>query len=77
MKLHITNSEKYKSSDMDIPDWFAKEHEFYNQFRSEVEIIRETEKAYNFRLSRSGESHWVPKSICKVFERREKRLFEF
>ena len=77
MKLHIINSEKYKSHDIDIPDWFAEKEEFKNQFRSEVEIQAESEKAFMVKLVRSGEEHWVPKSICKVVERNEKRLFEF
>lgn len=77
MKLHIINSEKYKSHDIDIPDWFAEKEEFKNQFRSEVEIQAESEKAFMVRLVRSGEEHWVPKSICKVTKRTEKRLFEF
>lgn len=77
MKLHIINSKKYKSHDIDIPDWFTQQNDFANQFRSEVEILDETEKALKFRLGRSGEEHWVPKSISNVVERKEKRLFEF
>lgn len=77
MKLHIINHKKYKSNDIDIPEWFAEKEEFKNQFRSEAEIIAESEKAFMIRLVRSGEEHWVPKSISKVVERKEKRLFEF
>ena len=75
MKLHIINSSKYKSHDIDIPDWFAQKEEFANQFRSEAEIQAESEKAFMVLLVKSQEVHWVPKSICKVVERKEKRAF--
>jgi len=77
MKLHIINSKKYKSNDLEISDWFAQQEEFYNQFRSEVEIQAESEKAFMIKLVKSGEVHWVPRSVCKVVERKEKMLFEF
>lgn len=77
MKLHIINSKKYKSHDIDIPDWFAEQNDFKNQFRSEAEIQAESEKAFMVLLVRSGEGHWIPKSISKIVERKEKRLFEF
>ena len=77
MKLHIINSKKYKSHDIDIPEWFAEKEEFKNQFRSEAEIEAESEKAFMVKLVRSGEVHWVPKSISKIVRRKEKRLFEF
>lgn len=77
MQCHIINSEKYKSHDINIPDWFAQQHDFANQFRSEVEIIAESEKAFMVMLVTSGELHWIPKSVAKVVERTEKRLFEF
>lgn len=77
MKLRIQKSEKYKSHDIDIPDWFAKKEGFYNQFRSSVEIKNESEKAIMIKLSMSGEEHWIPKSICKIAFRNEKRLIEF
>lgn len=77
MKLHIQKSEKYKSHDIDIPDWFAKKEGFYNQFRSMAEITRESEKAVMIKLSRSGEEHWIPRSVCKITVRNERRLIEF
>jgi len=77
MKCHIINSEKYKSHDINIPDWFAEKNEFKNQFRSEVEIIAESEKAFMIMLVISGEKHWIPKSVAKVVNMTEKKLFEF
>lgn len=77
MNLHITPSEKYPRHDIDIPDWFCQKNEFQNQFRTEAEILRETEKAVLVRLVKSGEEHWIPKSISKVIERKEKSLFTF
>lgn len=77
MKLHIINSEKYESNDLEISDWFAQQNVFYNQFRPEVEIQAESKKAFMVRLVKSGEVHWIPRSVCKVVERKEKRLFEF
>jgi len=77
MKLHIINSKKYKSNDLEISDWFAQQEGFYNQFRSEVEIQAESKKAFMVLLVKSGEVHWMPKSVCKVVKRKEKMLFEF
>ncbi len=74
MKLSITPSEQYPRHELEIQDWLAKEKEFYNQFKSQVAILRTTEKAYQIRLEKSGEEHWIPKSQCNVVERKEMSL---
>ena len=74
MKLSVTPSEQYPRHELEIQDWLAKEKEFYNQFKSQVMILRTTEKAYNIRLEKSGEEHWIPKSQCRVVERKEMSL---
>lgn len=75
MKLSITPSEEYPRHELEIKDWLAKEKEFLNQFKSRVSILKETEKAYEIALEKSGEEHWIPKSQCKIIERKEKSLF--
>lgn len=74
MKLSIVPSEKYPRHELEIQDWLAKEKEFYNQFKSQVTILRTTEKAYQIKLEKSEEEHWIPKSQCKIIERREMSL---
>lgn len=74
MKLSITPSEKYPRHELEIKDWLAKEKEFYNQFKSPVTILRTTEKAYQIKLEKSEEEHWIPKSQCKIVERKEVSL---
>lgn len=74
MKLSVTPSEQYPRHELEIQDWLAKEKEFYNQFKIQVTILRTTEKAYNIRLEKSGEEHWIPKSQCRVVERKEMSL---
>jgi hypothetical protein len=77
MKLSITPSEKYPRHELEIKDWLAKEKEFYNQFKSQVSIIRDTEKAYQIKLEKSEEMYWIPKSQCSIIKRDEISLFEF
>lgn len=74
MKLSIIPSEEYPRHELDVQDWFAKKEEFFNQFKSPVEILRSTEKAIQIKLEKSGEEHWIPKSQCKVIERKEVSL---
>jgi len=77
MKLSITACPEYPCHELFIEDWLAKEKEFYNQFKSGVVIIRTTEKAYQISLEKSGEIHWIPKSHCKIIERKEASIFTF
>lgn len=77
LKLSITPSEKYPSHELEIPDWLAEKKEILNQFKSQVSIIRETEKAYQIRLEKSQEEHWIPKSQCKIIKRMEAKLSRF
>ena len=74
MKLSIVPSEKYPRHELEIQDWLAKEKEFYNQFKSQVTILKTTEKAYQIRLEKSEEEHWIQKSQCKIIERKEMSL---
>ncbi len=74
MKLSIVPSEKYPHHELEIKDWLAKEKEFFNQFKSQVTILRTTEKAYQIKLAKSEEEHWIPKSQCKIIERKEVSL---
>jgi len=74
MKLSIVPSEKYPRHELEIQDWLAKEKEFYNQFKSQVTILRTTEKAYQIKLEKSEEGYWIPKSQCKIIERTEMSL---
>ena len=74
MKLSIVPSEKYPRHELEIQDWLAKEKEFFNQFKSQVTILKTTEKAYQIRLEKSEEEHWIPKSQCKIIERKEVSL---
>jgi hypothetical protein len=79
MKLSIdpkTNPE-YPSHELEIADWLAEKKEFLNQFKSQVSIIRQTEKAFQIRLEKSGEEHWLPKSQCKIIKRMEAKLSSF
>jgi hypothetical protein len=79
MKLSIepkTNPE-YPSHELEIADWLAEKKEFLNQFKSQVSIIRQTEKAFQIRLEKSGEIHWLPKSQCKIIKRMEAKLSSF
>lgn len=77
MILHIINHSEYKQHTINIPDWFAAENGFANQFRSQAEIVRETPRARLVKLVMSGEEHWIPKSISKIIERKEKNIFTF
>ena len=74
MKLSILPSEKYPRHELEVNDWLAKEKEFFNQFKSSVTILKSTEKAYYIELEKYGEQHWIPKSQCKVIERKEVSL---
>lgn len=74
MKLSIVPSPEYPRHELEINDWLAKEKEFFNQFKSGVVILRSTEKAYQISLEKSGEVHWIPKSQCRVIERKEVSL---
>ena len=71
MKLTVKPSEKYPRHELDVKDWLAKDKEFYNQFKSEVIIQRETFKAILITIEKSGEEYWIPKSQCKIIERKE------
>lgn len=77
MKLTISPSEKHPSRELDVQEWLAKEKEFHNQFKSQVTILRETEKAYKIKLEKSQEEHWIPKSQCRIIKRLEAKLFLF
>lgn len=77
MKLSIVPSEKYPRHELEVNDWVAKEKEIYNQFRSNVVIIRSTTMAYQIALEKSGEVHWIPKSQCRIIERKEVPLGMF
>ncbi len=74
MKLSIIPSADYPRHELEINDWLAKEKEFFNQFKSGVSIQKATEKAYQIALEKSGEVHWIPKSQCKIIERKEVKL---
>ena len=74
MKLSVRPSEKYPRHELEVNDWLAKEKEFFNQFKSGVTILKSTEKSYYIELEKSGEQHWIPKSQCKVIERKEVSL---
>jgi hypothetical protein len=69
MKLSITPSETYPSHELEIADWLAEKKEFLNQFKSQISIVRQTEKAFQIRLEKSGEEYWLPKSQCKIIKR--------
>lgn len=77
MKLTISPCEEYPRHELHIQDWLAKEKEFYNQFKSDIVILRSTEKALQIFLKKSGEEHWIPKSQCKIIERNEELLSKF
>ncbi len=74
MKLSIVTSEQYPHHELEIKDWLAKEKEFYNQFKSQVAILKTTEKAFQIRLEKSGDEYWIPKSQCRIIERKEVSL---
>ena len=74
MKLSIIQSEEYPRHELEIEDWLAKEKEFYNQFKSQVVILRTTEKAIQIKLEKSEEEHWIPRSQCRIIERKEVSL---
>ena len=74
MKLSIKKSDQYPNHELKINDWVAKEKEIYNQFKSEVEIIHSTEAAFQIRLNKSNETHWIPKSQCTIIKRKETPL---
>ena len=74
MKLSITPSEQYSHHELEVQDWFAKKEDFYNQFQSQVGILRTTEKAIQIKLEKSGEEHWIPRSQCRIIERKEASL---
>lgn len=77
MKLSIIPSSEYPRHELEIQDWVAKEKEIYNQFKSGVTILRSTPKAYQIALEKSGEVHWIPKSQCKIIERKEASFNQF
>ena len=77
MKLSIIQSEEYPRHEIEINDWLAKQKGIYNQFKSGAIILRVTEKAYQVSLEKSGEVHWIPKSQCKIIERKETQLGMF
>jgi hypothetical protein len=79
MKLSIDSkaNPEYPSHELEIADWLAEKKEFLNQFKSQVSIIRTTEKAFQIRLEKSGEEHWFPKSQCKIIKRMEAKLSSF
>jgi len=77
MKLSIIPSQEYPRHELDIDDWLAKEKEIYNQFKSEVVILISTEKAYQISIKKSGEIHWIPKSQCRIIERKETSFNQF
>jgi len=77
MKLSIIPSQEYPRHELEIPDWLAKEKEIFNQFKSGVVIRRSTTKAFQIALKKSGELHWIPKSQCKIIERKEASFNRF
>jgi|GEM_PF-3173024 len=77
MKLSTIPSQEYPRHELEIPDWLAKEKEIFNQFKSGVVILRSTTKAFQIALKKSGELHWIPKSQCKIIERKEASFNRF
>jgi hypothetical protein len=74
LKLTVSPCEEYPRHELHIQDWLAKEKGIYNQFKSDVVILKSTEKALQITLKKSGEEHWIPKSQCKIIERNEEPL---
>jgi hypothetical protein len=71
MKLSITPSEEYPRHELEIHDWLAKEKEILNRQKQEISILNESEKAYQIKFKNGvQEEHWIPKSQCKLIERK-------
>ena len=78
MKLSITQSTEYPHHEIEIPDWLAKEKEIQNRQKQEITIVTESKKAYQIKFKNGvQEEHWIPKSQCKIIERKEVCLWEF
>jgi len=78
MKLSIIPSKEYPESlkytrhELKIQDWVAKEKEIFNRQKQEVEIIDESELAYQIKFKNGvQEEIWIPKSQCRIIERKE------
>jgi len=86
MKLTISPCEEYPRHELHIQDWLAEKKGIYNQFKSKINILKITKEidengvdrgAYNIAIEKTGESHWIPKSQCKIIERSEELLSKF
>lgn len=86
MKLSIIPSEKYPRHELEVQDWIAKEKGIYNRQKSKIEITSETFQrkndngsinpgAYKIKfVTGIQEVHSIPKSQCKIIERKEVSL---
>jgi hypothetical protein len=86
MKLSIIPSEKYPHHEIEIQDWIAKAKGIYNRNRQLITIEKESEAridkkgdpnkgAYYIKFKTGvQEEHWIPKSMCKIIERKETSL---
>ena len=89
MKLSITPSEEYPRHELEIQDWLAKEKGILKRHKQEISIVKESKKrtddngnpnngAYYIKFKNGvQEEHWIPKSQCKLIERKEVSLFRF
>lgn len=85
MKLSITPSDKYKKHEIEIDDFVAAEKGFSHMQKSEISIISETPArvengkfnpgAYLLKFTKNDiRECWIPKSQCKIIERKEQSL---
>lgn len=86
MKLSIIPSEQYPHHELDVKDWLAKEKGIFNRNKQMISIEKESKS----RIDRKGdpnqgayyikfqtgvqEEHWIPKSQCRIIERKETQL---
>lgn len=63
----------YLNKTMIVPDWFCEQTNIPRVIA--IELLRQSDKAMLFLIK--NKEYWIPKSLIKFIERKEKSLGEF